>query len=157
MSCRCRSRRVRAAAINDIELDVVHDDGRIVRLLEYAAPLLDEHGRPRGAVGAFVDVTDRRRAEVRDSFLVALDDALRASDDPAAIMVAACRLLGTRLDADRGAYADVEADGNRFTIPHEHTRGARSPPRSSARGRCRRSASGRRARCGPAARWSCTT
>ncbi len=110
-------------AINDVELDIVHDDGRIVRLLEYTAPLLDEQGRPRGAVGAFVDVTDRRRAEVRDSFVVALDDALRSSDDPAAIMVAACRLLGTRLDADRAAYADVEADGDRFTIPHEHTRG----------------------------------
>ena len=115
-------------AINDVELDVVHDDGRIVRLLEYTAPLLDEQGRPRGAVGAFVDVTDRRRAEVRDSFLVALDDALRASDDPAAIMVAACRLLGTRLDADRAAYADVEADGDRFTIPHEHTRGDVASP-----------------------------
>jgi PAS domain S-box-containing protein len=114
-------------SVNDVELDVVHDDGRIVRLLEYAAPLLDEHGRPRGAVGAFVDVTDRRRAEVRDSFLVALDDALRTSDDPAAIMVAACRLLGMRLDADRAAYADVEADADRFTIPHEYTRGAAGP------------------------------
>ena len=114
-------------AVSDVELDIVHDDGRIVRLLEYAAPLLDEHGRSRGAVGAFVDVTDRRRAEVRDSFLVALDDALRASDDPAAIMIAALRLLGTRLDADRSAYADVEADGNRFTIPHEHTRGEVGP------------------------------
>jgi PAS domain S-box-containing protein len=111
-------------AVNDVELDIVHDDGRIVRLLEYAAPLLDEQGRSRGAVGAFVDVTERRRAEVRDSFLVALDDALRASDDPAAIMIAALRLLGTRLDADHAAYADVEADGDRFTVPHEHRRGA---------------------------------
>jgi PAS domain S-box-containing protein len=108
--------------VNDLELDIVHEDGRIVRLLEYTAPLLDEHGRSRGAIGAFVDVTERRRAEVRDSFLVALDDALRASDDPAAIMAGACRLLATRLDADRGAYADVEADGDCFTIPHEHTR-----------------------------------
>jgi PAS domain S-box-containing protein len=109
-------------AVNDFELDVVHDDGRIVRLLEYTAPLLDEHGRPRGAVGAIVDVTERRRAEVRDSFLVALDDALRAADDPDAIMRAALQLLATRLDADRSAYADVDADGDRFTIPHEHTR-----------------------------------
>ena len=43
--------------VRDLELEVVHDDGRVVRLLEYAAPLLDEHGIPSGAVGAFVDVT----------------------------------------------------------------------------------------------------
>ncbi|MEO5823026.1 MAG: ATP-binding protein [Vicinamibacteraceae bacterium] len=109
--------------ISDLELDIVHDDGRILRMLEYAAPLLDEHGVPRGAVGAFVDISDRRRREIRDSFLVALDTALRASDDPAAIMAAACELLGTRLDADRCAYADVEPDEERFTIPYEHTRG----------------------------------
>jgi signal transduction histidine kinase len=108
--------------INDLELDVVHDDGRIVRLLEYAAPLLDEQGVPRGAVGAFVDITDRRRAEVRDSHLVAFDDALRDADDPVTIMAAASRLLGTRIDTDRCAYAEVEIDAGHVTIPHEHTR-----------------------------------
>jgi PAS domain S-box-containing protein len=113
--------------VNDLELDIVHDDGRIVRLLEYASPLLDDQGEPRGAVGAFVDITDRRRAEVRDSFLIALDAALRDSDDPATIMASACRLLGTRLDADRCAYADVEADGDHFTIPHEHSTGEATP------------------------------
>ena len=45
-----------------IELDVVRDDGRVVRLLEYAAPLFDEQGAPRGAVGAFVDVTASHQA-----------------------------------------------------------------------------------------------
>jgi PAS domain S-box-containing protein len=45
-----------------VEFDVVHDDGRVVRLLEYAAPLFDEEGTPRGAVGAFVDVTASHHA-----------------------------------------------------------------------------------------------
>lgn len=49
--------------LRDLEIDVVHEDGRIIRLLEYAAPLLDAHGQPRGAVGAFVDITERRSAE----------------------------------------------------------------------------------------------
>lgn len=49
--------------LRDLEIDVVHEDGRIIRLLEYAAPLLDAEGRPRGAVGAFVDITERRSAE----------------------------------------------------------------------------------------------
>jgi two-component system sensor histidine kinase DctS len=49
--------------VHDVELDVVHEDGRVVRLLEYAAPLFDEQGRPRGCVGAFIDITDRMAAE----------------------------------------------------------------------------------------------
>jgi len=45
------------------EYDLVYPDGRVMHLLTYAAPLFDEAGRPRGAVGAFLDVTARRRAE----------------------------------------------------------------------------------------------
>jgi len=45
------------------EYDVVYPDGRVMHLLAYAAPLFDEGGRARGAVGAFLDVTARRRAE----------------------------------------------------------------------------------------------
>jgi PAS domain S-box-containing protein len=50
--------------VNDLEFDVVHDDGRVIRLLEYAAPLMDEQGRPRGAVGAFVDLTAAHQARM---------------------------------------------------------------------------------------------
>jgi signal transduction histidine kinase/ActR/RegA family two-component response regulator len=45
------------------EYDLVYPDGRVMHLLTYAAPLFDEAGRARGAVGAFLDVTARRRAE----------------------------------------------------------------------------------------------
>jgi signal transduction histidine kinase/CHASE3 domain sensor protein/ActR/RegA family two-component response regulator len=45
------------------EYDVVYPDGRVMHLLVYAAPLFDEGGRARGAVGAFLDVTAKRRAE----------------------------------------------------------------------------------------------
>jgi signal transduction histidine kinase/integral membrane sensor domain MASE1/ActR/RegA family two-component response regulator len=54
-----------AREIRDLEVDVVHDDGRVIRLLEYAAPLVDEHGRPRGSIGAFVDVTAAHLARTR--------------------------------------------------------------------------------------------
>ncbi len=52
--------------LRDLEINVIHEDGRIVRLLEYAAPLLDSDGRPRGSVGAFVDISERRSAEERE-------------------------------------------------------------------------------------------
>ncbi|MEH2181903.1 PAS domain S-box protein [Nostoc sp.] len=47
----------------DCELDVVHDNGKIINLLEYVAPLFDEEGKTRGSVGAFLDITERKQAE----------------------------------------------------------------------------------------------
>lgn len=46
-------------AVHGVEFNIAHNDGRVVRLLEYAAPLFDEKGAPRGSVGAFVDITDQ--------------------------------------------------------------------------------------------------
>ncbi|MBH8565660.1 PAS domain S-box protein [Nostoc sp. CENA67] len=45
------------------ELDIVHDNGKIVKLLEHVAPLFDEEGKTRGAVGAFLDITESKQAE----------------------------------------------------------------------------------------------
>jgi PAS domain S-box-containing protein len=49
--------------IRDFEFDVLFDDGRKVHMLGNAAPLLDGAGEPRGSVGAFIDTTERKRAE----------------------------------------------------------------------------------------------
>jgi PAS domain S-box-containing protein len=106
--------------VMESELDVVQPDGRVVRVLEYAVPLFDERHEPRGCVGAFVDITERRRAEQRDQFLVRLDDAIRVLADPIAIMSAAAKLLGSHLRVSRCAYADVEEDSDHFTIPSEY-------------------------------------
>jgi signal transduction histidine kinase/FixJ family two-component response regulator len=52
----------RGVEVRDAEVDVVQPDGRVLTILGYAAPLFDEHGQPRGSVGAFVDITERKRA-----------------------------------------------------------------------------------------------
>lgn len=49
--------------VRDVELDVDHADGTRVSLYEYAVPLFDDEGRVSGAIGAFLDITARRRAE----------------------------------------------------------------------------------------------
>jgi PAS domain S-box-containing protein len=51
--------------IRDLEVDVVHADGRTVKLLEYAAPLFDEQGKTIGSVGAFIDITKRKQDEIQ--------------------------------------------------------------------------------------------
>jgi PAS domain S-box-containing protein len=52
-------------SVENVELEIEFDTGASVRLLEYAAPLFDEQGEPRGSVGAFVDITERVAAEQR--------------------------------------------------------------------------------------------
>ncbi len=52
-------------AASDYEFDVVFDDGASRRWLGNAVPLFDEAGQSRGSVGAFVDITERKRAEER--------------------------------------------------------------------------------------------
>ncbi|WP_373530290.1 ATP-binding protein [Nostoc sp.] len=46
-----------------LEIDIVHENGKILNLLEYVAPLFDEEGKTRGSVGAFLDITERKQAE----------------------------------------------------------------------------------------------
>ncbi|HYF33703.1 MAG TPA: PAS domain S-box protein, partial [Prosthecobacter sp.] len=112
--------------VRDLELNIVHEDGRATRLLEYAAPLLDEHGVPRGSVGAFVDITQRRREEEHQRFLVALDDAVRPIHRPEEIVAASAKLLGQHLRVDRCAYAEIEADQDTMHITGDYTRGVPS-------------------------------
>lgn len=51
------------ARLRDIELEVVDDDGQARQLIAHAVPLLDATGRPRGAIGAYIDITERKKAE----------------------------------------------------------------------------------------------
>lgn len=68
-------------SVRDVELKVTFEDGSSRQLLEFAAPLFDEHGEPRGSVGAFIDVTERRQAEERERFLAQISEALATSLD----------------------------------------------------------------------------
>ena len=65
----CRSSRLPEPGLPTgmLELEVAHPEGSPHFLLASASPLFDETGNVRGAVGAFFDVTERRR----------MDDALR--------------------------------------------------------------------------------
>jgi two-component system, cell cycle sensor histidine kinase and response regulator CckA len=59
----------KGVTVEEFEEDVVFKDGERRHILGFAAPLLNEAGKVRGAVGAFVDITERKRAE-RDRELV---------------------------------------------------------------------------------------
>jgi PAS domain S-box-containing protein len=70
----------RAAAqgdtISGMELEIAIDGRPSTFVIANAVPLRDERGRPRGAVSALVDITERKRVEER---LIATDRQLRES------------------------------------------------------------------------------
>lgn len=63
--------RAAAAGMNvhDLEVDVVHADGTVVPLLEYATPLRDAGGRIIGCIGLFIDMTAQRESTTRQAEL----------------------------------------------------------------------------------------
>ncbi len=61
------------------------------------------------------------RREARLRFFSNLNDRLFAAGDASDAMTAAATLLGTELNASRCAYADVDADGDRFWIRSDYT------------------------------------
>jgi PAS domain S-box-containing protein len=68
---------------------LVLEDGTERHMIGNTAPLFDEDGKPRGAVGAFVDITDRKRAE----------EALRESEERLRLAVQAGRMYVFERDA----------------------------------------------------------
>jgi two-component system, cell cycle sensor histidine kinase and response regulator CckA len=52
-------------AVHDYEFDIVFNDGTARCWLGNTVPLFDDSGNSRGAVGVFVDITERKRAEER--------------------------------------------------------------------------------------------
>jgi len=49
--------------VRNAELTLLFDDGTRRQIYGHAAPLFDATGNSRGAVGAFIDITEQRRAE----------------------------------------------------------------------------------------------
>ena len=90
------------AEVVDMEMDVVRDGEKVATILGYAAPLFDEGGRPRGAIGASLDITERKRAEEQIKSL-AYHDALtglpnrRLFQDRLSVAVAQAHRNGQRL------------------------------------------------------------
>jgi signal transduction histidine kinase/ActR/RegA family two-component response regulator len=67
--------------VNGMEVDMLCRDGRRLSFMEYAFPLYDNRGVVRGAIGVFVDITDRRRNEREQRFLADASQLLSSSLD----------------------------------------------------------------------------
>jgi PAS domain S-box-containing protein len=93
----------RGVEVRNHEEEIRFDDGRRFYLYGNAVPLRDPQGRPRGAVGAFVDITRLKEVEAalleadrrKDEFLALLSHELR---NPLAPILVATQLMQWRGD-----------------------------------------------------------
>jgi signal transduction histidine kinase len=96
-------RAARGDEVRSYEEEVRFDDGQVVHLYGNAVPLRDPGGHPRGAIGAFLDVTRLKQAEAalrdadrrKDEFLALLSHELR---NPLSPILTAAQLMQLRGD-----------------------------------------------------------
>jgi len=96
-------RAARGEEVRAYDEEIRFDDGQVVHVYGNAVPLRDPDGAPRGAIGAFVDVTRLRKAEEamreadrrKDDFLALLSHELR---NPLAPILTAAQLMQMRGD-----------------------------------------------------------
>ena len=96
-------------------------DGTALFATSSVSSRFDTEGRFEGCVAVVIDVGAKYWHERRLGLLDTMSEATRQSADPTAIMAVTARLLGEYMSVSRCAYADVEADNNRFTIRSDWT------------------------------------
>jgi PAS domain S-box-containing protein len=115
-------RAIHGEVVREQVFDVVREDGQELAVYAKATPLFDEAGRPRGAVGAFLDITALKRAEEallkanaalaeadrrKDEFIAVLSHELR---NPLAPIRYALPLLGEQRLGQAGRRATAVID-----------------------------------------------
>ena len=88
------------------------------------SPIRNENGAVEGVLHTLAEVTDRSRSqarllagEERQAFLLALTDALRPLDDPAAVKEVAARCLGQHLGVSRALFTELQVeDGVEYVV-----------------------------------------
>ncbi len=96
--------------IYDVEYRTVGREDGVVRWVAAKGKGLFHGGRCTRALGTAIDITERKLAAIRQSFLLDLMDRLRKLSEPSAIMQTALRSLGNHLGACRVGYGQVQQD-----------------------------------------------
>lgn len=83
-----------------------------------AVPMMNADGSVSEWVGTITDIHDRKCAEERSKFMLALNDRIRASDTADEILYAVVRALGEQLRLSRCAYGQIDTE-NGLCIIHD--------------------------------------
>ncbi|HEY9906427.1 MAG TPA: GAF domain-containing protein, partial [Thermosynechococcaceae cyanobacterium] len=101
------------------EVDYLLPSGKLVNMVGYTTPLFDEQGQTRGCLGAFVDITDRKREESAQRFLAEASSLLTISLDATAILRRLAELSVTFL-ADCCCFDLIDREGNLRRVVWQH-------------------------------------
>jgi PAS domain S-box-containing protein len=100
--------------------------------LSRGRPIVDANGRPGRYFGVIIEISEQKRmegalraSEERQTFLLALNDAVRTVDDPFETIAIASKMLGQKLDAAQVVYAKAGESG-RASITQEWNDGVSS-------------------------------
>ncbi len=106
--------------------------GRLIDVLVTVSPIKDTAGKVIGVSKVAHDIWRKRTEQAlcesaaRFRFMNDLAHATRTLADPGQIMSIMARMPGEHLRASQCAFADVEQDGEHFTILHDYTDGCAS-------------------------------
>ena len=85
--------------------------------LSRGRPIAAAKGSPNRYFGVAIEISEQKRlekalreSEERQTFLLSLNDALRATGDPDEAMAIASEMLGQKLGANRVSYAEIRQD-----------------------------------------------
>lgn len=120
--------------VYDVEYRTVGKEDGVVRwVAAKGRGLFDDAGRCLRAIGTAIDITPRKQAEAlqqdaqkRMGLLHRIEQATRPLVESVDVMQVTAQLLGEYLGATRCAYADVDADNDRFTIRSDWSPGVPS-------------------------------
>ena len=108
-------RAARGEVVSDFEERVVFADGSAISLLGNATPLFNKDGELRGAVAAFIDITDRKAAESREQLLA------REVDHRAKNIMAVIQAIVQLTEADDIANFRKAISGRIGSLARSHT------------------------------------
>jgi PAS domain S-box-containing protein len=103
----------------ELEHRVVRVDGSLGWTLSRAIPILDERGEILEWLGAARDITERKREEERQAFLLKLSDTLRAETGVEAVGNRATQLIAGQLGAERVYLVTLTPDDDTVVVTHE--------------------------------------
>jgi PAS domain S-box-containing protein len=120
-------RRIRAGdVVEAFETVRQRKDGSPIELSVRISPIRDRRGRVIGASKMARDITQLKRLQARDRFLVQLDDAVRPLANAEEITFTAATALGQYLRVNRCAYATVADDEDAFILTGNYIDGVPS-------------------------------
>lgn len=108
-------RAAQGEVVNDFEERIVFADGSAISLLGNATPLFNKDGQLRGAVAAFIDITERKAAESREHLLA------REVDHRAKNIMAVIQAIVQLTEADGIANFRKAISGRIGSLARSHT------------------------------------